>query len=243
MVIVEEPRAFLDWHKYVQTYERELPVIVEECLVGQEVSVETWSVNGEVQVLAVVDKMTTKPPYCVEVGHTTPSRLPAEQVDQLKDAATRIVRALEIENGPVHNELYMTKDGPKFVETGARLGGGCIASHLVPLSTGIDLVEASLDFAMGNAPDLTPKLSAGAALRFLQPSPGTVRANEGLERAREMDGVVDVSCNLEPGSLVKHLQNSDQRVGYVIAQGKDADDAARNCDAALAAITIDVDPR
>ena len=50
-------------------------------------------------------------------------------------------KAIGIENGPSHTEIKVTNDGPKIVELGARLGGDCITTHLVPLSTGMDMVK------------------------------------------------------------------------------------------------------
>ncbi len=238
VLIVEDANAFADAYRYTTRFAAGLPLIAEERFIGPEVSVETWSVAGEVHVIAVVDKMTTPPPYCVEVGHTTPSRLPREHVEQLERAARTIVGALEIENGPAHTELFMTAAGPKFVETGARLGGGCIASHLVPLGTGVNMVEASIDLALGRPVNVLRSLDRAAAIRFLRPSPGVVSRLRGLAEARAMDGVVGVACSLDIGGEVRSLENSDQRVGYVIAGGRNPDEAARHADAALAAVEI-----
>lgn len=238
VVIVETAADFPAAFRYATRFSGGLPLIAEERLTGHEVSVETWSVAGEVHVIAVVDKMTTTPPYCVEVGHTTPSRLPRAHVEQLAEAARAIVRALGIENGPAHNELFMTPNGPRFVETGARLGGGCIASHLVPLSTGVDLVEASLDLALGRPVNIGPSHTRAAAIRFLRPAPGVVSRVRGLAGARTMTGIAGVACGIETGDEVLPLENSDQRMGHVIAGGNDPDEAARFADAALARIEI-----
>ena len=54
------------------------------------------------------------------------------------------IRRYGIQNGPSHTEIKVTKDGPKIVELGARLGGDCITTHLVPLSTGVNMVECSI---------------------------------------------------------------------------------------------------
>ena len=45
-----------------------------------------------------------------------------------------------------------------MVELGSRMGGGCITTHLVPLSTGIDMIKSVMDLALGLEPDLEPKL-------------------------------------------------------------------------------------
>ena len=56
--------------------------------------------------------------------------------------------------GPAHVEMIVTAQGPKMVELGARMGGDCITTHLVPLSTGIDMVKATIDISLGLYPDI-----------------------------------------------------------------------------------------
>ena len=49
-------------------------VIVEAYVLGSEVSVETLTVGGEHEVLAITEKLTTGPPNFVEIGHQMPAR-------------------------------------------------------------------------------------------------------------------------------------------------------------------------
>ena len=107
-------------------------VIVEEYMRGPEVSVEIITLDGQPHVLNVTDKLTTGAPHFVEMGHSQPSRLGDENVAKISDLATRAVKAVGIENGPAHVEIILTENGPKMVELGARMGGDCITTHLVP---------------------------------------------------------------------------------------------------------------
>ena len=61
----------------------------------------------------------------------------------------------------------MTKDDVKVIELGARLGGDYIATDLVPLSTGVDLVEANIKWALGLPFNLEKKYSRYAAIRYI----------------------------------------------------------------------------
>ena len=90
-------------------------VIIEEYMVGPEVSVEVMTVNGEPHILQVTDKITTGAPHFVEMGHTQPSRLGGENVAKISDLASRAVKSVGIQNGPAHVEIMLTKDGPKMV--------------------------------------------------------------------------------------------------------------------------------
>lgn len=155
-------------------------VIVEEYMRGSEVSVEVMVIGGSPRVLAVTDKLTTGAPHFVEMGHSQPSSLGAKEIAGIEDLARRAVKAIGIENGPAHVEIMLTKDGPKMIELGARLGGDCITTHLVPLSTGIDMVGASIQLALGETPGLEVRFRKGAAIRYADAPQGIIRSIEGV---------------------------------------------------------------
>ena len=130
-------------YEYTVKYSRGGEIVVEEFMEGPEVSVETLAVDGEVHVIQITDKLTTGAPYFVEMGHSQPSQLKEEIQEEIKEVAIAANNTIGIKNGPSHTEIKVTKDGPKIVELGA-LGGDCITTHLVPLSTGVNTVECSI---------------------------------------------------------------------------------------------------
>lgn len=214
-------------------------VIIEEYMEGQEVSVEIIVYHGVVHILAVTDKLTQGKPYFVEIGHSEQSQLGEENVARIKDLATRAVKAIGIDNSPAHVEIMLTKDCPKMVELGARMGGGCITTHLVPLSTGIDMIKSVMDLAMGKEPDVTPKFDKGSALRHIVGLDGEIVSIDGLDKARAVPGVTEVTMLKGIGDRVGYFKNGSDRIGYVIAQGKDAADAVRICEKTIKLIKIE----
>ncbi len=239
VVIVNDETELDAAYQYSSRFTNDNKVLAEERLIGQEVSVEGLVANGQTYIAAVTDKLTTPPPFCVEIGHSIPSRLPTGLRERVNGCVRDIVRTLGLNNCALHAEVYVTGRGPKLVELGARLGGGCITSHLVPLATGINLNRAVVSMATGQAPAVTPTLSQGAAIRFMTPPVGRVTAIHGLSEAREAPGVVEVACTLSTGDIVSRLENSDHRVGYVIATGPDAESAMASAAAALGQIRIE----
>ncbi len=156
-----------DVYHYSRGNARNGTVMVEEYMRGPEVSVEIMVIDGEPHILAITDKYITPPPYFVELAHCEPSRLDAGTQEEIGRVAAQAVRAIGIENAPAHVEIKVTEEGPKIVELAARLGGDFITSRLVPLSTGIDMVGASVLLATGEKPDLTPGWNRGAAIHFI----------------------------------------------------------------------------
>ncbi len=171
-------------------------------------------------MLAVTDKLTTGYPYFVEMGHSQPSMLPSETVEKIKEISIRAVQAVGINNSPSHVELIVTDEGPKMVELGARLGGDCITSHLVPLSTGIDMVKASIELALGQTPYIEKRLSKGAAIRYISSTEGVLKDIYGLDNILNVNGVRHVEIVKQKGDTINRVRGSGDRVGYVICQSE-----------------------
>ena len=212
-------------YNYTKSSSRGGSVIIEEYLEGNEVSVEVIVLKGVPYIIQVTDKITTGAPHFVEMGHSQPSRLPANSLEQIKKLASDAALAVGIENGPAHVEIMMTKNGPKMIELGARLGGDCITTHLTPLSTGVDMVRAVIEIACGVTPDIEPKFSKGSAISFISAENGEIKEISGIENARAVDGVTEVSLTKKIGDKVCDIKSSNDRVGFVIAQADTSEKA------------------
>ena len=227
-------------YTYSQENSRSGDVVVEEYMEGPEVSVETLTVDGVCHVIQITDKITTGAPYFVEMGHTQPTAHSPEIAEKIRQVAIAANRAVGITNGPSHTEIIVTKEGPKIVELGARLGGDCITTHLTPLSTGVDMVRCCIAIALGEKPDLTTKFSKGSAIRYFKQTPGVVKAIEGIEEAEKMPGVKQVSIVHGVGETVGIINSSAARMGFVIAQGDDRQNAIDLCEKAVGTIKITI---
>lgn len=213
-------------YKYTVQYSRGGEIVVEEFMEGAEVSVETLAIDGEVSVIQITDKLTTGAPYFVEMGHSQPSQLDKEVQEKIKKIAIAANKAIGIKNGPSHTEIKVTKEGPKIVELGARLGGDCITTHLVPLSTGVDMVEQSIKIALGEKPNLTPHWNKGSAIRYIDTrTTGTVLEIEGVDETKNIPGVYQVSIVHGVGECIGEIKSSVDRVGFIITQAEDVQKA------------------
>lgn len=225
-------------YKYAKRSSRGGDLIVEEYMDGPEVSVETLTVEGEVHVIAITDKMTTGAPRFVEMGHSQPSQLPLAIKKQIMEAAIQAVKAIGIQNGPSHTEIIVTSEGPKIVELGARLGGDNITTHLVPLSTGVDMVKCCIELALGQQPDFKSKLNMGSAVRYFETSVGRIKDIRGIDEVKQMPGVKQVCFVKNIGDAVTPINSSADRIGFIIAQAEDAEKAMHICTSAMKKIEI-----
>lgn len=218
-------------------------VMVEEYMEGPEVSVEIMVVEGEPHVLTITDKYITPPPYFVELAHCEPSSLDAETQEQIRQVAAQAVKAVGMENAPAHVEIKVTQEGPKIVELAARLGGDFITSRLVPLSTGIDMVGASVLLAAGEKPDLAPTRKQGAAIHFIhakEEQRGVLEKITVPEALYRAEGVEEIALYKKPGQTVQGTHSSNDRLGHVITVGETPEEAMERGERILAQIGVEV---
>ena len=225
-------------YDYAHVNSRNGKVIVEEFLEGPEVSVEVMVINNVVNILQITDKITTEAPHFVEMGHTQPSRLSSKTQFAIRQVTEAACRAVGIDKGPAHVEMKVTTKGPIMIELGARMGGDNITTHLVPLSTGIDMVGSTIKVALGELPKVTPTLCLGSAIRYFKAPLGIIKSIDNIEKASRIPGVKQIVFTKQVGELSTRIQCSNDRIGYVIAQGATAEDAVSACERAMKELSI-----
>lgn len=241
VVKINSYEELIEKYEYSHTSSRGGNVIVEEYLDGSEVSVEVMVVDGKINILQITDKLTTEAPYFVEMGHSQPSRLSIDIQNQIKDVAERACKAIGIDKGPAHVEMKVKSQGqPKMIELGARMGGDNITTHLVPLSTGIDMVECTIKTALGEPVDVTPTLNCGSAIRYFEAPFGTIKSIECVEDAMKIEGVKQISFTKNVGDTSMPIQCSNDRIGFVIAQAENVKEAIKICEKIKETIKIEI---
>lgn len=225
-------------YEYCHPFSKVGDVVVEEYMEGPEVSVETLTVNGECHVIQITDKLTTGAPHYVEMGHSQPTMLSKEIAEQISKVAKAANKAIGIKNGPSHTEIIVTKEGPKIVELGARLGGDNITTHLVPLSTGVNMVACCIKIALGEEPNLTPKYEKASAIRYFKQHEGVIKKISGIEDAKKVECVKQITIVRSVGEIITDVIDSGSRMGFVISQADKVHTAVESCDKALEQIKI-----
>ena len=195
---------------------RDRSAMIEQFVDGPEFSVEIIVWNKEVHVLQVTDKKTTEAPYFVELGHSQPSMFPTETVESVKRAAIMGVIALQVNNCACHAEVKVQNGEAYLMEIGARMGGDFISTELTHLSTGIDMVAAAINVALGEKPNLEPIAKPqGVAIRYFTPQPGKLVAIENEEALKDTQ-VYDAEIYHKVGDMIPVVKSSLDRTGHVI---------------------------
>ncbi|AHH97804.1 hypothetical protein GCM10010174_00910 [Kutzneria viridogrisea] len=212
-------------------------VLVEEFLHGRQISVESFSEQGEHCVVAVTQKFSD-PETFVELGHVIPANLDPDTTEAVRRHTGRVLSALGVRDGPCHTELVLTERGPRTIETHLRLAGDEIP-YLAKDATGVDLVGLVVAQTLGESvlPELRRRLAepggpAQAIWFGSAPCAGTLVAVEGVEQARAGGARVELAVN--PGDPVRELHDSGSRPLWARAEGPDPDTAVRRAHEAVA---------
>lgn len=207
---------FVNLYRRALDESRDHQVLIEQFIEGPEFSVEVIVWKGVPHVLAVTDKKTTEAPYFVELGHNQPSVYPEDIQQKLKDGAIAGCKALGLTNCAAHCELKIQNGEVYLMEIGARMGGDFISTELTHLSSGIDMVAATINVVLGVEPNLKPvEEKHGVAIRYFTPKPGKVVSIENTETLNHLD-IYDSEIYVKSGDEVKEVKSSLDRSGHVI---------------------------
>lgn len=189
-------------------------VIVEQYVDGREFSVEYLSCNGRHHNIQITDKVTSGPPYFIELQHHQPANINNELHDRICDIVEKALTALCVENSPSHTEVKLSSNDELFIiETGARMGGDYITSDLVRLSTGYDMVKAELELATGDF--MTPRIKNCYFSGIYFYCSLTPQVKQYIDNASDYPSIVEVSYLLEE---IKECKRNGDRNGYFIYQ-------------------------
>jgi biotin carboxylase len=194
-----------------------IPGLLAEGFVdGREMSVETLIWRG--QTLFRNPTRYLEPRWAnVVPAVLAPGDL--EAVNALVDAAHR---ALGVDHGMTHTEVFLTEKGPVFGEIAARPPGGWLM-ELIGRAYGFDPWRALIEIELGLSPNLPEAPERTAGVWVLHPGVGEVESVRGVEAARSLSGVVRARVSVGPGDQVAVRVGSGQSVGEIVVEAPDHD--------------------
>lgn len=195
-------------------------VIIESFIEGREFSVESFSQNGRTDIIAVTEKATTGGEfgYFVESMHLQPARITREELDLISREVCNAAQAVGLDNCPSHIEVKLNGAGAHIIEVACRLGGDYITSDLVPLSTGVDMLDNLIRVSVGEKIDTEKKFAKSSCVLFIVP--------ENYEKCRrfiESGNCRMVRYEIHP-FVDRPVRNSLDRLGHIIMQAGSIDE-------------------
>ncbi len=201
--------------------------LVEEFLEGSQISTETVMFRGCGVTPGFADRnyefMERFLPRIIENGGWVPTVLEPAQQEEVRKLVIRASLALGVTDGITKGDIVLTKEGPKVIEMATRLSGGDFSAGLVPLSTGVNYVEAAVKLAIGEEVDfkeLKSKMLRHVANRYFFPKPGKLVRIEGVEKVCAQKWIKKLEFWYKTGDLVPEILSHAHRFGVFMVEGK-----------------------
>ncbi len=206
---------------------------IETFIIGKEYGAETLVVNGEINVLGIMQKWMTNPPYYAELGHSIPTDLKKEVEDKAIKCVKNAIKALGVNFGSVNMDMLITEDGKVYIiDIGARMGGNMIGPCIIPYGKGIDYMAAMIQNAVGDPVDLSVKDYCAVATKLLAFKDGIVKKLPDMNKVEEKFDV-EIYHHLEEGMKVNEYHTNLDGCGYIIARANTQNEAVRKAEKVL----------
>jgi biotin carboxylase len=196
-------------------------ILVEDFVAGRECAAEGLLREGALTVLALFDKPDPlEGPFFEETIYVTPSRLPEAEQRRIREVVAAGARALGLVEGPVHAEVRLAASGPSVIELAARSIGGLCARAL-RFGTGMSLEELILRSALRlPIPTLERERPAAGVMMIPIPRAGVLEGVAGIDQARAVAGIVDVTISSHLGSHLVPLPEGSRYLGFLFSRAE-----------------------
>jgi len=189
-------------------------IMIEEYLEGPQYLVEAVVYQRQSHVIGIIEQEITQGKRFIITGYGVLVKAPVDIQAGIEEVLQSIVKAFDIENGALHLELRLTKNGWKLIEINPRISGGA------------SLVEETLKLLLGEEPNLKPRHKKFVYTKYvIVESKGILEKVIGRTRATNSTGVVEVYVKPRKGTLLTPPLSMGHRYAYVIAQGSTLSEA------------------
>ncbi len=199
-------------------------ILIEDFVPGVEVALEGLLMDGRLETLALFDKPDPLDgPFFEETIYVTPSRLPEPAQAVIEECALAAARALGLCDGPVHAELRLDRDEHGrdrawMIEIAARSIGG-LCSRTLSFGTGMSLEEIILRHALDlPIASLARERRAAGVMMIPIPRGGLLEEVEGLDEARAVPLIEDVTIAMHKGQEVVPLPEGSRYLGFIFSR-------------------------
>ncbi len=222
----------VDYMKQTFAFTASDEIIVEEYFDGDEITISAWVEDYRPYILLITDRplWNIEPHLGVPDGHIFPSKYLNQHFEKIMRILKQVAEAMNIPSGPVYAQMMVRDEEVMVIEVACRIGGGH-EEELIPLLTGIDVVDMLIEKSLGNPINVQQlqqyrirNNDAWAMVKFIRAHPGTVKEMGDLQQVKLMPGVVNAGFYNRDLKQVRELTDSTCRIGYLMIKGKNRED-------------------
>ncbi|MGF0040249.1 ATP-grasp domain-containing protein [Peptoniphilaceae bacterium SGI.131] len=145
VAIINDMSQYEEAFNIAKAYSRSGKVILEDYIEGQEISVNTYMVDGELKFIQASDRITWDEYFGLIHKHELPSKsLDDKGNKELRDILEKACQKLGIENGPMYAQVKVENNKPYIIEITPRLDG-CHMWNILEKYTGVNLIRLTFE--------------------------------------------------------------------------------------------------
>ncbi len=237
---LNSPKAVIDHLGQTLSFSRSPLALVEEYYQSDELTVSAWVENQKATVLTITDRLSIEMTKHIGIcyAHEFPSKH-QNRTEEIKGLIDAISQAFAIKNGPLYVQLLVGPGEIVVNEVACRIGGA-YEDVFIPYLTGFDILEAVIDYSLGQEVALTldDSLDKAVSVQLFFARPGLVKALTPLATLKECPGVIGAGYNIVSGQRIKEISNATGRAGYLVITGRTQAELAKNRDRVLGQLMI-----
>lgn len=192
-------------------------VIIEEFCPGDEITVNCWVKDGKAFILLITDRLHFDDSIALGVCQQQrfPSVAASGYEEKIQSISQKIADAFKIKDGPLYIQMVVGREGPVVIEFGYRIGGG-FEADVIPLQTGIDILELYFTLVTEQKNNFQPekienKFQMGSIF-FLIGKPGLIQKICMPDEFKQYNGRLFIKEKQELGQI----ENATSRIGCFI---------------------------
>ena len=224
-VFVVNKTNFKNLFKESMKYSISKKLILEEFLDGPQLSTESIILNSKVFTVGVSDRnyeyLKKFKPNIIENGSDMPSKFQKEYLYKINNVIKKIALNLDIKNATLKGDLVIHKNRIYIIEIAARLSGGYFSSHMIPATSGINLLDTSIKIHLKEnvlVDNIKLKKINFVSQRYFFFNPGRVKKITIPKWIKKSKNIIFYENILKKNFVIKKLTNHTDRVGQVIVK-------------------------
>lgn len=202
-------------------------IYVEPFILGTEYSVEAYVNDSKVYIYSIVKTnfkwMGEYPIYT----QTTYLDLDEDTENKIGVEVEKAIYALDVQWGPVNFDVIVSSEdsNPYIIDVGIRNGQNLIASHIVPLSRGVDELNNSIRICLGQDVDAKPIKKEYISSRLLIYEPGVIVDIKPYDNLIGQNHIVDIILRKKVGDNLPRYETKSDICGWVLTKGETPEEA------------------
>lgn len=183
--------------------------ILEKFISAPEASIESFVNNGKIQFVNTTQYL--------EKGHVNlvPSGFDEALLAEMMEMNRQVIKALKINWGITHLEVYLSDNGLLFGEIALRPPGGYIMNAM-RYAYGFDPWEAFIAMELDEPFEFPQSPQAYSCVEVLHPGVGHISAIHGEQQVKSHPDIREFILKLKAGDSITKREGTGQDIGHLI---------------------------